>query len=280
MTDLRQAAEMLRGRKVHPRTRAIVVPATQRVYREALAEGLLDLFVEAGAMVSTPTCGACFGGSGGVLAPGENAVTTTNRNFRAGWARTRRACTSPTPGLRPRRRSRARSSTRPSWRGGMSLSGRAVVIRQDDVDTDVLYPGTYLNVTDVEQMSRYLFEGLDPSLRDQLGGDTALVVGANFGAGSSREHVPQAMAASGVRFVVGKSFARIFYRNCINLGLPADDRARGGRRGVAGIVDRARSGAAARVTVDGQAFPINAGARVPARDVRSGRPRAVDAPAA
>ena len=82
MTDLRQAAEMLRGRQVHPRVRAIVVPASQRVYREALAEGLLDLFVEAGAMVSTPTCGACFGGSGGVLAPGENAITTTNRNFR------------------------------------------------------------------------------------------------------------------------------------------------------------------------------------------------------
>ncbi|HSS72908.1 MAG TPA: 3-isopropylmalate dehydratase large subunit [Gaiellaceae bacterium] len=82
MTDLRQAAEMLRGRRVSPHTRAIVVPATQRVYREALAEGLLDLFVQAGAMVSTPTCGACFGGGGGVLASGENAITTTNRNFK------------------------------------------------------------------------------------------------------------------------------------------------------------------------------------------------------
>src|SRR5579859_7184974 len=82
MTDLRQAAEMLRGRRVHDRTRAIIVPASQRVYREALAEGLLDLFAEAGAMVSTPTCGACFGGSGGVLAPSENAITTTNRNFK------------------------------------------------------------------------------------------------------------------------------------------------------------------------------------------------------
>ena len=80
----------------------------------------------------------------------------------------------------------------------MSLEGRAIVIRQDDVDTDVLYPGTYLNVTDVQQMTQYLFEGLDPSLRDQLGGDTALVVGSNFGTGSSREHVPQAMAASGL----------------------------------------------------------------------------------
>jgi 3-isopropylmalate/(R)-2-methylmalate dehydratase large subunit len=82
MTDLRQAAELLGGRGVHPDCRAIVVPATQSIYREALREGLLDLFAEAGAMVSTPTCGACFGGHMGVLAPGERAVTTTNRNFR------------------------------------------------------------------------------------------------------------------------------------------------------------------------------------------------------
>jgi 3-isopropylmalate/(R)-2-methylmalate dehydratase large subunit len=82
MTDLRQTAEILRGRSVHPACRAIVVPATQRIYRQALAEGLLDLFVEAGCIVSTPTCGACFGGHSGVLAAGESAITTTNRNFR------------------------------------------------------------------------------------------------------------------------------------------------------------------------------------------------------
>ena len=72
MTDLRQTAEILRGRSVHRDCRMIVVPATQRIYREAMEEGLLDLFVEAGAMVSTPTCGACFGGGMGVLAAGEN----------------------------------------------------------------------------------------------------------------------------------------------------------------------------------------------------------------
>jgi 3-isopropylmalate/(R)-2-methylmalate dehydratase large subunit len=82
MTDLRQAAEVLSGRRVHPRTRAVIVPATQKIFREALAEGLLDIFVEAGAYVSTPTCGACFGGSNGILADGEVAVATTNRNFR------------------------------------------------------------------------------------------------------------------------------------------------------------------------------------------------------
>jgi 3-isopropylmalate/(R)-2-methylmalate dehydratase small subunit len=101
------------------------------------------------------------------------------------------------------------------------ITARAVVIPQDDVDTDVLYPGTFLNITDIEQMTAHLFEGLDPTLRDRLGGDTALIVGSNFGCGSSREHVPQAMKASGVRFLVGRSFARIFQRNCVNLGLPA-----------------------------------------------------------
>jgi 3-isopropylmalate/(R)-2-methylmalate dehydratase small subunit len=100
------------------------------------------------------------------------------------------------------------------------LSGKAVVIAQDDVDTDVLFPGPYLSITEVAQMPQYLFEGLDPSLRDQLVGPTALVVGANFGCGSSREHVPQAMRASGIQFLVGQSFARIFSRNCLNLGLP------------------------------------------------------------
>jgi 3-isopropylmalate/(R)-2-methylmalate dehydratase small subunit len=137
----------------------------------------------------------------------------------------------------------------------VSLSGRALVIRQDNVDTDVLYPGAYLNITEVDKMTQHLFEGLDPSLRDQLGGDTALVVGANFGAGSSREHVPQAMAASGIRFLVGKSFARIFYRNCINLGLPVVIAPQ--------AVDAASPGSALEldleagvVTVAGESFPL------------------------
>ena len=103
----------------------------------------------------------------------------------------------------------------------MIIEGRALVIAQDNVDTDVLYPGQYLNVLDVGEMATHLFEGLDPALRDQLTDDTILVAGENFGTGSSRENVPIAMRAAGIRCVVAKSFARIFHRNCINLGLPA-----------------------------------------------------------
>jgi 3-isopropylmalate/(R)-2-methylmalate dehydratase small subunit len=101
------------------------------------------------------------------------------------------------------------------------IEGRALVIDRDNVDTDVLYPGKYLNVLDPAEMPRYLFDGLDPALRDQLHGDTVLVAWENFGTGSSRENVPMAMKAAGIRCVLAKSFARIFHRNCINLGLPA-----------------------------------------------------------
>ena len=101
------------------------------------------------------------------------------------------------------------------------IEGRAVVVQGDDVDTDVMYPGAYLNIEDPELMKPYLFEGHDPGLREQLeAGDAVLVVGKNFGIGSSREHVPLAMKAWGVRCVLGSSFARIFYRNCVNIGLP------------------------------------------------------------
>ena len=82
LEDLRLAAQVLKGRKVHPYVRLIVIPATQQIYLQALREGLLEIFVEAGGAVSTPTCGPCLGGHMGVLAKGERAISTTNRNFR------------------------------------------------------------------------------------------------------------------------------------------------------------------------------------------------------
>ncbi len=82
LEDLRVAADVLRGRQVHSDVRCIIIPGSQQVYLDALREGLIEIFVEAGAAVSTPTCGPCLGGHMGVLAAGERAVSTTNRNFR------------------------------------------------------------------------------------------------------------------------------------------------------------------------------------------------------
>lgn len=81
LDDMRQAAAVLKGRKVHPDVRCIVIPATQQVYRQCMEEGLMDIFLDANCAVSTPTCGPCLGGYMGILAAGERAIATTNRNF-------------------------------------------------------------------------------------------------------------------------------------------------------------------------------------------------------
>ena len=79
--NMRAAAEVLKGRKVADNVRCIIIPATQQIWKQAMHEGLFDIFIDAGAVVSTPTCGPCLGGHMGILAEGERAVSTTNRNF-------------------------------------------------------------------------------------------------------------------------------------------------------------------------------------------------------
>ena len=81
LEDLRLAAQILKGKKVHPRVRCIIIPGSQQVYLDALGERLIEVFIKAGAVVSTPTCGPCLGGHMGVLAAGERCISTTNRNF-------------------------------------------------------------------------------------------------------------------------------------------------------------------------------------------------------
>jgi len=82
LEDLQVAASIIKGRKIHPKVRCIVIPATQEIYLQALRLGLVETFIEAGAVFSTPTCGPCLGGHMGILAAGERSVATTNRNFR------------------------------------------------------------------------------------------------------------------------------------------------------------------------------------------------------
>mgnify|MGYP000701596921 CR=1 FL=1 len=81
LSDMRIAAEILKGQKVHPDVRCIIVPATQQIYKECIKLGYLETFIDAGCVVSTPTCGPCMGGHMGILAEGERCVSTTNRNF-------------------------------------------------------------------------------------------------------------------------------------------------------------------------------------------------------
>lgn len=99
------------------------------------------------------------------------------------------------------------------------IKGRAWIFG-DDVDTDVIIPGKYLRTRDLSLLASHVMEGLDPNFSSQVMKGDLIVAGRNFGCGSSREQAPLALKEAGVAAVVSKSFARIFYRNAINIGLP------------------------------------------------------------
>lgn len=101
----------------------------------------------------------------------------------------------------------------------MRISGKAVKLG-DNVDTDVILPGKFLVFTDPEELGKHVMGGLDPEFPRKVRDDAIVVGGKNFGCGSSREQAPIALKAAGVRGIVAESFARIFYRNAINVGLP------------------------------------------------------------
>ena len=105
--------------------------------------------------------------------------------------------------------------------GTLKLHGRVATMLGDDIDTDIIYPGRYLNVTDREKTAAHLFELAFPEIRTELKPGEFIVAARNFGCGSSREQAAAALKYAGVGAVIAASFARIFFRNSINLGLPA-----------------------------------------------------------
>jgi 3-isopropylmalate/(R)-2-methylmalate dehydratase small subunit len=105
--------------------------------------------------------------------------------------------------------------------GSLKLQGRVTVILGDNIDTDIIYPGRYLNITDREQTAEHLFELAYPKIRAALQPGDFIIAAKNFGCGSSREQAAAALKFAGCGAVIAASFARIFFRNAINLGLPA-----------------------------------------------------------
>lgn len=103
---------------------------------------------------------------------------------------------------------------------GLVLSAPVIAVLGDNIDTDLIYPGRYLNITDRERTAEHLFELAWPAIRDKASSGGFLVAGRNFGCGSSREQAAAALKYAGITAVIAASFARIFYRNAINLGLP------------------------------------------------------------
>lgn len=125
----------------------------------------------------------------------------------------------------------------------------------DDVDTDVIIPARYLNSSDPAELAAHCMEDADPEFSRKVGAGDIVIAGKNFGCGSSREHAPVALKAAGVSCVVAESFARIFYRNAINIGLPIFESPEAARAIRAGdIVEVAPASGTIRVVGSGEVF--------------------------
>ncbi|NOZ51258.1 MAG: homoaconitate hydratase family protein [Chloroflexi bacterium] len=246
-----------RVRRVAPGTRLIVIPASSKVLQAALAAGYIDTFVQAGAMIGTPGCGPCMGNHFGVPAAGEVVISTGNRNFRgrmgtvesevylaspavvaasalAGHitqpaqivsdrlsAAGHQAQTAPrfySIPIRPIPCSRARTSP-PRTGHGPAPSGIAWKYG-DNINTDVIFAGKYTySLPDPADWAAHALEDLDPTFAPAVQPGDVIVAGENWGCGSSREQAVIALKLAGVRAIVAKSFARIYFRNCVNQGV-------------------------------------------------------------
>jgi 3-isopropylmalate/(R)-2-methylmalate dehydratase small subunit len=119
----------------------------------------------------------------------------------------------------------------------------------DDINTDLIIPGKYLELVDPVEMARHAMEGISPNFPNKIQEGDIIIGGRNFGCGSSREHAPLALKYAGISIVIAESFARIFYRNSINIGLPALE--------CPGITDAVEEGDTIEVDISGGTIKVN-----------------------
>ena len=242
MEDMRIAAEILRGRKVAPGVVLKIVPATDDIWNQSLHEGLLDVFKQAGALVSNAGCAGCAAGQVGQNGRGEVTISTGNRNFPgkqgqgsvflsspavvaasavAGYITTTRSIPE-NPALfigstEARKTVSSTTEERKSERPGV-IRGRVWLIEHDNIDTDMIFHNRYLAITEISEMGQYALdnlEGYKDFAKKAQPGDI-IVAGKNFGSGSSRQQAVDCFISLGIQAVVARSFGAIYERNAIN----------------------------------------------------------------
>ncbi len=240
--DLRIAAAILKGKTIKKGFQLNVIPASDKIFLQAVSEGLITALMESGANILTPSCGPCLGTGLGIPASGHTVISTANRNFpgRMGNKEAGIYLASPAtvaasaltgvitdPRVNPDNSgypfSAEQSITSFISENENRKSGN--VWNYSDVDnlnTDQMFAGKYTyNVlsSDPASIIPHLFEDFDPSFRTNVREGDLIIAGENFGCGSSREHPSVGLAYAGIRAIIVKSVNRIFYRSSINQGL-------------------------------------------------------------
>ncbi len=243
------AAEILKGRSIAPGVVLKIVPSTDRIWQRCLADGLVKVFKEAGALLGNAGCAGCAAGQIGQNGPGEVTISTGNRNYPGKQGKGEVYLASPAtaaasavageivtadaipgkPAVFMPDPSAAKAVGAAAGEPGAAVGARPTKVRgkvwvvdHDNIDTDMIYHNRHLAVTDIEEMGQYAFGNL-PGWEDfpkkvKQGG--IVVTGSNFGCGSSRQQAVDCFTSLGASLVIAKSFGAIYERNAINAGMP------------------------------------------------------------
>ncbi|MCP4572276.1 MAG: 3-isopropylmalate dehydratase large subunit [bacterium] len=244
LEDLRTAAGILAGKRVAPGVVLKIVPSTRKVWEAALAEGLVQTLIDAGALIGNAGCGGCAAGQIGQNGPGEVTVSSGNRNFagkqgkgevylaspatcaatalcgvlaRADDIPEPVAKTAPTATVDTAAPTAAAAGDKPTV-----LKGRVWLVNEENIDTDMIFHNRHLAITDPAEMGQHAFGNL-PGWEDfpaKVQPGDLVVTGSNFGCGSSRQQAVDCFSSLGVTALVARSYGAIYERNAINAGLP------------------------------------------------------------
>jgi 3-isopropylmalate/(R)-2-methylmalate dehydratase large subunit len=240
--DLRIAAGILNGKMLKKGFQLHIIPASSKIYLQAIEEGIISTFIESGANILTPSCGPCLGTGQGIPANGHSVISTANRNFpgRMGNKEAQIYLASPAtvahsaltgvitdprekPGKEKFPYKISQSKTFEIKPGENRRTGSVWNYADvDNLNTDQMFAGKHTyNIlsTDPAAIVQLLFKDFDPDFSKNVKKEDILIAGENFGCGSSREHPSVGLAYIGIKAVIVKSVNRIFYRSSINQGL-------------------------------------------------------------
>jgi homoaconitate hydratase family protein/3-isopropylmalate dehydratase small subunit len=246
-TDLENAAKILKGKKIAPGVVLKIVPSTRHIWNQCLKQGLIKIFLDAGALVGNPGCAGCAAGQIGQNGPGEVTISSGNRNYTGKQGKGEVYLASPATvaasalagyitssdqiPITPTgflQKSTLKLKKRKDVSLGEScckkpvFTGRAWVIPRDNIDTDMIYHNQYLSITQRDKMGEYTFGNLsgweDFSTLAHPG--DIIITGKNFGCGSSRQQAVDCFKSLGISLIIAESFGAIYERNAINAAFP------------------------------------------------------------
>ncbi len=244
--DLRETAKVLKDRHVAPGVVLKIVPTTDAIWNQAYDEGLIKIFKDAGALVSNAGCAGCAAGQVGQNGPGEITISTGNRNFPgkqgkgevylsspaavaasaiAGYITTEDEIPNePAVFTMEELEQKLEKAKAPQHHteNPTVVEGRVWYIKEDNIDTDMIFHNRYLAITDMEEMGQYIFDnlkGYENFAKECKKGDIVLVQ-KNFGSGSSRQQAVDGYKALGTSVIIAESFGAIYERNAINAAMP------------------------------------------------------------